>query len=90
MPARSAIVGVLTMLLAAPAGMAQAPAAPSSATALLDRAEHCRGTRAAARTPYAPRPSPPDDTITKIAARADEVLYRAKERGRNRIELAVA
>lgn len=31
-----------------------------------------------------------EDTVAKIAGRADEVLYRAKERGRNRVEYAVA
>jgi diguanylate cyclase (GGDEF)-like protein len=31
-----------------------------------------------------------DTTLAKIAGRADEVLYRAKEGGRNRVELAVA
>ncbi|MEA2489172.1 MAG: hypothetical protein QOH21_964 [Acidobacteriota bacterium] len=34
--------------------------------------------------------NPTDTTLARIAARADEVLYRAKERGRNRVELAVA
>lgn len=34
--------------------------------------------------------NPGDTTLTRIANRADEVLYRAKELGRNRVELAVA
>lgn len=31
-----------------------------------------------------------DDVLTKIARRADELLYRAKEGGRNRVEVAAA
>jgi EmrB/QacA subfamily drug resistance transporter len=31
-----------------------------------------------------------EETVARIAGRADEVLYRAKERGRNRVEPAVA
>jgi diguanylate cyclase (GGDEF)-like protein len=34
--------------------------------------------------------TPADTTLAKVAGRADEVLYRAKEGGRNRVELAVA
>jgi diguanylate cyclase (GGDEF)-like protein len=34
--------------------------------------------------------NPSDTTLTRITGRADEVLYRAKELGRNRVELAVA
>jgi diguanylate cyclase (GGDEF)-like protein len=34
--------------------------------------------------------TPADTTLARLAARADEVLYRAKEQGRNRVELAVA
>jgi diguanylate cyclase (GGDEF)-like protein len=29
-----------------------------------------------------------DDALTKISRRADELLYRAKQRGRNRVEVA--
>ena len=31
-----------------------------------------------------------DDTLTTIVRRADELLYRAKQRGRNRVEIAAA
>lgn len=31
-----------------------------------------------------------DDALTKISQRADELLYRAKQGGRNRVEVAAA